>query len=131
MKILRLSSRLPLAGIIEKSKKLGFLPLKLGTVHSKEEFQLAHFLAKRSFKNKTNLAKIFELEFLLWLLGEKDIRRAFTKNDFSSTDFLLFSFKSLNKKRILLELNAKEKPISLKEKASSLELEKISLGRLL
>ncbi|MFH0817687.1 MAG: hypothetical protein V1909_03570 [Candidatus Micrarchaeota archaeon] len=129
MQPLRLSSALSQNEIIKKSKKLGFLPLKAGLAHSIEQFQLAHFLAKRSFKNKKNLAKIFELEFLLWLSGERDIRKALSKNDFSPQDFLLVSFRKTDKKSILRELEAKEKPLVLKERPTALDLERISLGR--
>ncbi len=130
MKILRVSSSLSKDEIIEKSGKSGFLALSSKLANSIEQFELAHLLAKKSFKNKTNLARIFELEFLLWLSGERDIRKALGKNDFSPEDFFLVSLKKPNKKSVLRELCAKEKPLSLKKVADNLELEKIALARL-
>lgn len=131
MKIWRFSSPLKKEEIIKKSKKLGFIPIRIHLVHSLEELELAHFLAKKSFNNRKNLAKIFELEFLLWLLGKKDIRQALEKNDFSPKDFFLISFNNLKKQMILRELEAKEKPLSLEKKANNIRLENISLGRII
>lgn len=131
MRIWRISSSLSKAEIIKKSKSLGFTPVSAKLANSKEELGLAHLLAKRSFRNKTNLAKVFELEFLLWLSGERDIRKALSKNDFHPSNFLLVSFKNPGKKKFLSALEAREKPLSLKPKANNLELEKISLGRLI
>lgn len=130
MKVIRASSSLSKDEIIEKSKKSGVLALSPKLASSVEQFELACILAKKSFKSKNNLARIFELEFLLWLFGERDIRKALGKNDFSPQNFILVSFKKLNKKSLLYELCAKEKPLLLKKTAGDLELEKIALGRL-
>ncbi len=131
MKIFRLSSSLAKDEILEKCKKSGFTAVSPKIVDSQEQIELAHLLAKRSFRNKTNLAKNFGLEFLLWLSGENDIRQALEKNVFGNADFMLVSFKKTGKKTVLNWLKAKEKHLDLKKKASSLELEKISLGRIL
>lgn len=126
-----LHSLLSKAEIIEKSKKIGFIPISPKLVHSYEQLKLACLLAKKSFKNKTNLAKIFELEFLLWLCEETDILHAFQKNNFSAKNFLLISFRKMPKLMLLKELKAKEKSFSLRQKATDAELEKISLGRII
>ncbi|MFA5077047.1 MAG: hypothetical protein WC488_01330 [Candidatus Micrarchaeia archaeon] len=130
MQVLRLSSSLGKEEIISESKESAFIAIAPGLAHSTEALELARLLAKRSFKNKTSLAKTFGLEFLLWLSAETDLRKAFKKNDFSNSDFIIVSFRKQDKKRILKKLNAKEKPISLKRKAINSELEKISLARL-
>ncbi|VVB97922.1 Uncharacterised protein [uncultured archaeon] len=130
MKILRVSSLLQKAGILEKCKSLGVAAFSPSLAGSEEQIRLAALLAEKSFAGKSNLAKTMELEFLLWLCGENDLRKAFAKNDFSPRDFLLVSFGDAGKKALLEALSAKERPLSLRKKADALELEGISLGRL-
>lgn len=131
MQVLRLSSALTKEEIAKKSKELGFVPVSLKFAHSMEQLELARLLAEKSFREKTNLANVFELEFLLFLCGERDIRKALSKNDFSPGDFLLVSFGKTGKSGFLAGLDAKEKPLALDAHASALELENISLGRVL
>lgn len=169
MKIFYLSSSLGKNKIIEKSKPFG-IAISPKLANSIEQMELAALLAEKSFKSKTNIAKTPELEFLLWLSEENDLRKAFAKNDFSSDDFYFVSLgrpflnkKSslrqiedyplrrdarnpgkrrstahlprvslgkIEKKKMLQTLRAQEKPISLREKATEIELEKTSLSRL-
>lgn len=131
MQVLRLSSELTKEEIAKKSKELGFVPVSATFAHSLEQLELARLLAEKSFREKANLAKIFELEFLLFLSGERDIRKALSKNDFSPKDFLLVSFGKTGKSGFLKSLDAQEKPRSLDKVATALELESISLGRIL
>lgn len=130
MQVLRLSSPLEKGEIMDESKKHGLIAIAPELARSTEELELAHLLAKRSFKSKTNIANAFGLEFLLWLCGETDLRKAFRKNDFSNSDFLIVSFRKQDKKRILEKLNAEEKPLSLGKNAENSGLERISLSRL-
>ncbi len=130
MKIFRLSSPLSKNEIIGKSKRSGFMPLSPKLADSIEQFELAFLLAKKAFRNRTNIAKTLGLEFLLWLSGERDLRSAFAKNDFEPEDFLLVSFGKTDKAMGFRLFCAGEKPLSLKRSAGALELEKISLSRL-
>jgi tRNA threonylcarbamoyladenosine modification (KEOPS) complex Cgi121 subunit len=99
-----------------------------------EEIMLAHYLAKRSFKEKTNIAKSLHIEFLLWFAGTRDIEKAFEYAMFDNTrDFVLLSFSKQNehtKGHIIKLLRAKEKKLVIKKKADPLCLERISLSRL-
>lgn len=87
---------------------------------SREEMHLAFESAKETFKRKINLAKNFDLEFLLFLSGKKDIREAkkWIEN---------------GEKEIEIEFNM-QKIISIKgakrEKAEIEEIERISVSRI-
>lgn len=130
MKIIKLSSALSEQEIMNKTKKFNVLVVSPKVVRSQDQIKLALFLAKKSFSNKTNIAKTFELEFLLWLFGERNISTALKKNKFSSENFIaIIRDTDLAKKTILRELCAKQKPFLLRRRASALELERISLSR--
>jgi tRNA threonylcarbamoyladenosine modification (KEOPS) complex Cgi121 subunit len=87
---------------------------------SKEEIELAFESAKETFKRKINIAKNFDLEFLLFLSGKKDIREA-------------KKWAENGKEEIEIEFNL-EKIISIKgakrEKAEIEEIERISVSRI-
>lgn len=89
-------------------------------VKSGEELELAHYLAKKSFKNKSNIAKKFKYEFLLWLSGKTDISSAIRYSKTSRKEKLLVVFNG--------ELNLKS--AKLKKTADPLDLERISLSRI-
>lgn len=127
MKIFRISSKLSKNEILLKSKKLHVIPISSALARTEEQLKIAYLLAKRNFKNKTNLAKVFELEFLLLLAGERDLRKAFAKNEFEPNNFFIISFEKINKKKIISELLANEKSLCLEKTATPFELEKISL----
>ncbi len=129
MEPLRLSSKLAKDAIIQKSRELGFLVLSPAVLRSRQQLALAEELAKRSFSSKTNLANMFELEFLLWLTGERDIRAALKKSDFSPGDFAVVCFKDVRKKSILDSLAAAERPLELRETSTPIEIEETSLSR--
>ncbi|MFH2100821.1 MAG: KEOPS complex subunit Cgi121 [Candidatus Micrarchaeota archaeon] len=97
-------------------------------VQSDEELMLALHLASDAFEKKRNIAKKLKYEFLLWLSGKTDIRRALKATGAESgKDFLLVFLKGgmdLNKLKI------REKPLNMKKKAEPLALERISLGRI-
>lgn len=129
MKILRLSSSLPKDTLLAKCKELGTVAVSPSLVHSEEEIRLAAFLAERTLAQGTNIAKSMELEFLLWLSGETDLRKAFAKNDFRSEDFILVQSGKAGRRGILEALSAVEKPLALRKRATGLELERISTSR--
>jgi tRNA threonylcarbamoyladenosine modification (KEOPS) complex Cgi121 subunit len=98
------------------------LAVSLATVNSEEEIRLAQALAERAFKNKTNIAKKFKYEFLLWLTGKTDIKSALAAATPAAGDScLVVVFKD--------QKIAGAKPAKLQKKAAPLELEKISLSR--
>ncbi len=130
MQLIRLSSRLGKPALLGKCKELGIAAFLPSLIVAEEQAELAAALARRSFAGKRNIAKTMELEFLLWLSGEGDLRSALAKNDFSPSDFFAAVFGKTGKKGALRALEAKEKPLALREKASALELEKVSLSRI-
>jgi len=89
-------------------------------VESMEEMELAYFLAKKSFKNKKNIAKKFKYEFLLWLSGKTDIKSALEYFRTSKKQKLLVLFKG----------EMKLKKAKLEKTAEPLDIERISLGRI-
>jgi tRNA threonylcarbamoyladenosine modification (KEOPS) complex Cgi121 subunit len=93
-----------------------------------EQLKLAYELCKKSIENKTNLAKKEKLEFLLWLSAKKDIGRAIEEMRFKDrNEILLVSFTDNSKDKIKLGKKIKYK---LKKKATSIELEEMSLSRI-
>ncbi len=131
MKLLRLSSSLSRDEIISKSAGLKAVPISPQLAGRLEKLELAHALAEKSFREKSNLAKSMELEFLLWLSSENDLRKAFAKNDFSPSDFIVVFLGKCSKREALRELRAEEKPLALEKKAGALELETVSLSRVM
>lgn len=89
-------------------------------VKSYEELELAYLLARKSFRNKKNIAKKFRYEFLLWLSGKTDISSAIKYFKTSKKQNLLILFKG----------KMKLKPAKLEKRAEPLDLERISLSRI-
>jgi len=87
---------------------------------SLEAIQLAEALAKKSFKEKKNIASSFHMEFALWLSGKTNISSA------------LKELSPKGKKALVLDFNSKRKgvPIGIRKKANWQEIERISLSRL-
>lgn len=86
---------------------------------SKKEIILAHASAIETFKRKINIAKNFDLEFILFLSGKKDIKEA-------------KKWIERGEEEIEVEFNL-EKIISIKgvkrEEAKIEEIERISVSR--
>ena len=99
------------------------------SIKSKDELDLAYFLAKKSFKDKKNIANKFKYEFLLWLTDKRDITSAMKVSIPTSNVAFLILFNS-DKTKILKTLNAKENKLELKKEADALSLERISLSRI-
>ena len=98
-------------------------------VRSEEELLLAHALAKKAIKEKRAISRTLPVEFLLWLSGKRDIRRAFAEYGAKSTDLLAVSFGE-KKKTLLNRLHLKEKKLKLKKEADAKAIERISLSRI-
>lgn len=131
MIFIRGSSPLPKEELLKSAEKTSTLLLNPKKINSEEELLLAERLAKNSQKEKRNLAKKLEKEFLLWLSAKKDIASALKEYGFQSPqDILLISFTKTNPQIISL-FQLKEKPLKLKKKASPLEIERISLSRVI
>ena len=103
------------------------LVLKTNAFNSEEEAQLAYFLAKKSFNDKSNIAKKFKYEFLLFLTGKIDIKSAANSSLIQS---------NLSKDAILIAFDEKAsipkhlKKHKLQKNANPLDLERISLSRI-
>jgi len=90
-------------------------------VESVKEIELAYHLAESAFRNRKNIAKKKEFEFLLWLSGTRDIKNAIKKTaPEKGEECLLIDFSD----------KAKGERIGLRKKADPLRLERISLSRI-
>jgi len=94
-----------------------------------EEFELANHLAKRAFENRTNIARIYRYEFLLWLSGKRDIKSAMKETEPSEIRFVVAVFSDSGEKEVLSALGAKRVENKIISKAEPLALERISLSR--
>ena len=94
-----------------------------------EEFELADHLAKRAFENRTNIARSYRYEFLLWLSGKRDIKSAMKETEPSELRFIVAVFSDSDEKEVLSALNSEMMKKNLPRKAEPLALEKISLSR--
>jgi tRNA threonylcarbamoyladenosine modification (KEOPS) complex Cgi121 subunit len=139
MLVVRGESRLGAEELLRRAMEKKIVLLNPGKAGSLAELELAHVLAKKSIGDGTAISKNMEIEFVLWLSGKKDIRRAFEEigwNGKSGGEFIAVSF-GMGKKELLAEMEMKEKKLGLKEKRLGLKkeagweaIEKISLGRI-
>ena len=125
------SSPLPAEKLLELAKENSFLLLNPEKIHCEEELLIAEKLTELSIREKRNIAKTRENEFLLWLSAKKDISNAFREYGFKSPENILILSFSQTKKQLLKMLEAKEKKLNFKKKATPLEIERISLSRIL
>ncbi|MEK6979470.1 MAG: hypothetical protein AABW86_04570 [Candidatus Micrarchaeota archaeon] len=130
----RVSSSLGKNALLDIAAELSILLLRPSAISSKKQLELAFYLANKSFGTGHSIAKKFHLEFLLWLAGCKDIRKAFAETTFTDAkDILVISFARGTKKQvigqILDSLSSNEKKFSLSDEVEPLVLEKISLSR--
>jgi len=119
-------SREELLSILKEHDALLLNPQK---INSEEELFLAERLTKDAFREKRNIAKRKENEFLLWLAAGTNISSALKAYSFDSPkNLILVSF--ANTKQELKNLfKIEEKPLKLKKEATPLEVERISLSR--
>ncbi|MFH1785836.1 MAG: KEOPS complex subunit Cgi121 [Candidatus Micrarchaeota archaeon] len=129
MLILRVCSGYGAAEIPKLLEHSEAIAIKLDAIHALEEVELAEYLAKKAFKNKTNIANKFKYEFLLWLTGKRDIKSAVEETKSDGNEFYIIIF-SGNGSELLKELNVKKLELGLSKKAEPLQLERISLSRL-
>jgi len=146
MRIIRMQNNLTRERMHALMDEVDAIAVRSDIVHSREEIDLADHLAKKSIKNKKNIARSLRYEFLLWLTGKNDIRSAMEMSapkdvkkegeDIANAgkgEFLLVVFADERKrsdKEIAQMFAAKLLPLGLKKKSDALALERISLSRI-
>lgn len=128
MLIVRGESRLGAEELLRRAVEKKIVLLDAGKVCSLEELELAHALARKSLEEGTAISKNLEIEFVLWLAGKKDIRRAFGEVGWKKGELVAVSF-GMGKKELVAELEMKEKKLGLKKNAGWEAVERISLSR--
>jgi len=129
MLIVRGESRLPAEELLHIAMRKKVILLDAGKIKTVEELELAHELAKKSLEEGTAISKNLGIEFVLWLSGKKDIRRAFEEVGWKKGEFTAVSF-GVGKKELVAELEIKEKKLGLKKEAGWEAVERISLSRI-
>jgi len=131
MRFFRVKTALGAAVLCDALGKLDAIAVRTGAAASEEEFELAAYLAERSFAEKTNIARAPQYEFTLWLAGTKDIKssvRELSPNE-GEREFFVFVFSDAVEREIMAGLNAEKLPLGLQKKGEPLALERISLSR--
>ncbi len=129
MHVLKIRSDKIQQGANERIKDTDALLIDDSIINSNEEITLAYELAKKSFEDKTNIARIFKYEFLLWLTKKRDIKSALEAARPKGNEAFLIIFEG-GKNEILEKIGAKEIKFKLKKNADPLEIEEISLSRI-
>jgi len=130
MLIVRGESRLAADELLQRAMEKRVLLLNPEKVGSLEELEMAHELAKKSLGKGTAISKNLEIEFVLWLAGKKDIRRAFEEIGFKDGKEVIAVAFGIGKKELIAELELKEKKLGLKTEAGWEAVERISLSRI-
>lgn len=128
----RVASSLNSKSLFDIAVTHGILLLDPAKVTAVQSLDLADFLATATFKNKTNIATKYHLEFLLWLSARKDISAAIRSYSFTdSSDILVVGFGTKSEfANFLKRIGAQVKPLKIEAKAKPEELERISLSRI-
>lgn len=129
MLVVRGESRLGAEELLRIAMEKRILLLNPEKVSSLEELELAYALAKKSLEDGTAISKNLEIEFVLWLAGKRDIRRAFEEIGWKKGELIAVAF-GIGKKELISELELKEKKLGLKKEAEAMAIEKISLSRI-
>ena len=129
MLIVRGESRLAPDELLRRAMRKKILLLDAGKVGSKEELELAYALAKKSIADRTAIGKSLETEFVLWLAGKRDIRRAFEEVGWKGGEMIAVSF-GMWRRELFAELELKEKKLGLGREAEWEAVERISLSRI-
>jgi len=129
MLIVRGESKLAAEELLRRAMRKKVILLDSGKIKTVEELELAHELAKKSLEEGTAISKNLGIEFVLWLSGKKDIRRAFEEVGWKTGEFTAVSF-GVGKKELVAELELKEKRLGLKKEAGWEAVERISLSRI-
>jgi tRNA threonylcarbamoyladenosine modification (KEOPS) complex Cgi121 subunit len=128
MLIKRISTDLGIDEIFMILENENALVVSPDSINSMESAELSLYLAKRSMELKKNISRKLKYEFLLWLCGRRDIKTAMEKSrPKSPNDMVLVSFDGAD---YCKKLDAKEKSLALSKKATTLEIERISLSRI-
>ena len=123
------SSKLKKERLLNIAEKEGILLLNPRKLNSEQELLLADKLTQNAIKEKRNLAKKPEKEFLLWLAAKKDISSALKEYGFQTPkQMILISFKK-TKAQLIKQFHLKETKLTLKKKATPMQIERISLSR--
>ncbi len=131
MLIVRGESRIGAEELLRRAMRKKIILLDAKKVGSREELELAHALAKKSLEEGTAVSEKMEIEFVLWLSGKKDIRRAFEEIGLGGKEkeFIAVSF-GMGKRELAAELGMKEKKLGLEKDAGWGAVERISLSRI-
>lgn len=130
MHILRISTPLSQAHLQQALQTTNAIALDPDKVQSLEELELADALARKSTIQKNNFSKQFRFEFLLWLAGTRDIRKALEGwGAKDASDVLLVIWEDPG--ALLKKLQAKPKPHFIPPQAKWESLERISLSRVI
>lgn len=115
-----------------KSKGAGILILNPKKINAQEELSLAQILAKNATKERRNLAKKEEVEFLLYLSAKTNIQSALKEYAFKNPKELLLVSLQKNKTKTQLskEFKITESKPKFKKNATPNQIERISLSRL-
>jgi tRNA threonylcarbamoyladenosine modification (KEOPS) complex Cgi121 subunit len=126
------SSDLSMEELEKKARDCGALLLNPSKVSSEEELFLAEALSKNAISEKRNIAKNREVEFLLWLSAKTNIQSAQSEYWFrTSENVLVVSLDGIkNKNELASKFGIREPKASLKKRAGTKEIEKISLSRI-
>ncbi len=123
------SSKLSKEELLNAAEQEGTLLLNPKKLNSEQELFLAEKLTNNAIKEKRNLAKKQEKEFILWLAAKKDISSALKEYGFQTPkQLVLISFKK-TKQQIIKQFQLKETKPKLRKKATPLQIERISLSR--
>lgn len=129
MLVVRGESKLSGEELLKRAMRKKILLLNPEKAGSLEELELAYALAKKSIAEGKAIGKSMETEFVLWLAGKRDIRRAFEEIGWKSGEVIAVGF-GMGKKEMVAELEMKEKELGLKRDAEAMAIEKISLSRI-
>ncbi|MEW5996586.1 MAG: KEOPS complex subunit Cgi121 [Candidatus Micrarchaeota archaeon] len=132
MLIVRGESGLAAEELLRRAIEKRIVLLDAGKVGSLEELELAYVLAKKSLGDGSAISKKMEIEFVLWLAGKKDIRRAFEEAGWKKGELIAVAF-GMGKKELLAELELKERKLETgnwKLGAGWEAVERISLSRI-
>ncbi|MBD3390128.1 hypothetical protein GF415_04235 [Candidatus Micrarchaeota archaeon] len=130
MILLRARSSLKKQELLQLAERRGALLLNPQKLNSVEELLLSEKLAEDSIREKRNIARKKEKEFLLWLSAAKDISSALEKYSFRIPEDFFFVCFSGKKGELKKDFRLEEKPAALRKRATPLEVERISLSRI-
>jgi tRNA threonylcarbamoyladenosine modification (KEOPS) complex Cgi121 subunit len=131
MLFLRVESKLDPKTRLRKLEEIDAIAISITAIEYREEVDLALYLAEKAFAKKTKIARKLKYEFILWLAGKRDIKRAMEATaPKEGGEFFVAVFSDLGEDGVLKALDAKKLPLGLGKKSDPLRLERISLSRI-